>query len=94
MAYNEDLYIPPPHDILNVFAASDFLSSSSSGSNKYRLACLKAKVIRSSILYAGECPYACSRSLSIAPNHKEISSIMVVNQHHFSKNICQCNYLT
>ena len=26
MAYNEDLYPPPPHDISNVFAAADFLS--------------------------------------------------------------------
>ena len=35
MAYNEDLYPPPPQDILNVFSAADVLSRSSSDSNKY-----------------------------------------------------------
>ena len=30
MAYNEDRYLPTPQDILNVFAAADFLSHSSS----------------------------------------------------------------
>ena len=26
MAYNEDLYTPPPHDILNVFSVADLSS--------------------------------------------------------------------
>ena len=72
MAYNEDLYLPPPQDTLNVFVASDLLSSSSSGSNKYRRACLKAKVIRSSILSAQECQDACSRTLTIVPNNEKL----------------------
>ena len=47
MAYNEDLDLPLPQDISNVFAAADFSSCSSSDSNKYKRAWLKAKVIRS-----------------------------------------------
>ena len=70
MAYNEDLDPPPPQDILNVFAAAELSSHSSSDSNKYKRAWLKAKLLRSSILYAGECPDACSRVLSIELNHK------------------------
>ena len=53
MAYNEDLDLPLPQDISNLFATADLLSSSSYDSNKYKLAWLKAKVIRSSILSAG-----------------------------------------
>ena len=87
MAYNEHLDIPPPQYISNVFAASDFLYRSSSDSNKYKHAWLKAKVIRYSILSAGECPDACSRALSIAPNHKEIASIMAVIGAIFQKNM-------
>ena len=72
MADNEELYPPPPQDISNVFAAAEFSSHSSSNSAKYKCACLKAKVIRSSILSAGECPDACSRALSIALNHEKL----------------------
>ena len=78
MDYYKDLDIPPPQDILNVFAAADLLSRSSSDSNKYKRAWIKAKLIRSSILSAGECPDTCSRALSIATNNKEIASIMSV----------------
>ena len=60
MAYNEELDPPSPQDISNVFAVADFSSHSSADSAKYKCACLKAKEIRSSILYAGEFPYACS----------------------------------
>ena len=56
MAGNEELDPPPPHYILNVFAEADLSSSSSSYSAKYECACLKAKVISSSILSADECP--------------------------------------
>ena len=56
MTYNEELDSPPPHDILNVFAAADLLSCSSSDSAKYKHAWLTAKMIRSFISYAGECP--------------------------------------
>ena len=85
MAYNEDLDPPPPQDISNVFSAADVLSHSSSDSDKYKRAWLKAKVIRSSILYSGECPDACSRALSIALYHKEISSNMAVTGAIFPK---------
>ena len=61
-----------------MFAAEDLSSCSSSDSAKYKCAWLKAKVIRSSILSAGEFTCACSRALSIALNHKEISSIMAL----------------
>ena len=37
-----------------------------------------AKVIRYSILSAGECPDACIRALSISLNHKYIAHIMEV----------------
>ena len=60
MADNEELDPPPPQDILNVFAAADFSSCSSSYSNKYKRAWLKEKVIRSSILSSGGCPYTIS----------------------------------
>ena len=66
MAYNEDIYPPPPQDISNLFAAADLSSHSSSYSSKYKCAWLKAKVIRSSILSSGEFPDACSRALSSA----------------------------
>ena len=61
MTYNEDLDLTPPQDILNVFAAAYLLSRSSSDSNQYRRAYLKAKLICSSILSSGECPDSCSR---------------------------------
>ena len=70
MADNEELDPPQPQDILNVFAVADLLSSSSSDSAKYKRAWLKAKVIRSSILFAGKFPDAFSRALFIALNHK------------------------
>ena len=70
MAYNEDLDLPSPQDISGVFAVADLSSCSSSDSAKYKCAWFKAKVIRSFILSAGECPYACCRLLSIALNHK------------------------
>ena len=78
MAYIEYLDLPPPQDISNVFAEADLSSHLSSDSNKYKRAWIKVKVIRSSILSAGECPDACSRKLSIVPNHKEIAFIMAV----------------
>ena len=61
MADNKDLDPPPLQDISNVFAVADLLSHSSSDSAKYKRAWLKAKVICSSILSSGGCPYACSR---------------------------------
>ena len=85
MAYNEDLDLPPPQDISNVFAAADLLSLSLTNSNKYKRAWLRAKVIRSSISSTGECPDKCSISLSMAPNHKEIASIMAVTGAIFPK---------
>ena len=85
MAYNEDLDLPPPQDTSNVFAAAELLSQSSSDSSKYKCAWHKAKVIRSSILSAGESLDACSRALSIALNHKEIASITAVTVTIFPK---------
>ena len=82
---NEEIYTPPPQDIYNVFAAADLLSRSLSYSAKYKCAWLKAKVIRSAILSNGECPDACSRALSIALNHKYISSIIAVTGAIFPK---------
>ena len=35
---NEEIYPPPPQDISNLFAAADFLSQSSSDSDKYKRA--------------------------------------------------------
>ena len=78
MSYNEELDPPPPQNISNVFSASDLSSKSSSDSAKDKSAWNKVKVIRSYILSAGESTDACSRELSIALNHEEISSIMVV----------------
>ena len=78
MAFNEYIYPPPTQDISNMFAAEDLSSHSSSDSAKYKRAWIKAKVIRSSILSAGECPYAFSRALCIVLNNKEIASIMAV----------------
>ena len=49
MAYNEDLYPPPPQDISNLFAAAELSSCSSSNSDKYKRAWIKVKVIRYSI---------------------------------------------
>ena len=79
MGYNIDIDPPPPQDISNVFAASDLSSQSSYDSVKYKLAWHRAKGVRYSILYSGESPDALSRALSIALNHKEIASILVVN---------------
>ena len=76
MAYNKDIYPELPQDISNVFAAAYLSSKSSSESAKYKRAWHKARVTRSSILFAGESPDACSRALYIALNHKEIASIM------------------
>ena len=85
MADIEELNPAPPQDILNVFVVEDFSSRSSCDSAKYKRAWLKAKVIRYSILSAGECPDSCSRELSIALNHKEIASIMAVTSANLPK---------
>ena len=77
-----------------MLAVADLSSSSSSNSAKYKCAWIKAKLIRCYILYARECPDACSRALFIALKHKEISSIMAVTSANFPKNLCQWNYLT
>ena len=53
MAENEELDPAPPQDISNVFAAAELLSRSSSESDKYKRAWIKAKVIRSSVLSQG-----------------------------------------
>ena len=57
---NEEPYHLQPQDILNVFAAAELSSCSSSNSAKYKRAWLKTKVICSFILSAGECPATCS----------------------------------
>ena len=57
-AYNGELDPTPPHGIFNVFAAADLSYRSSSYSDKYKCAWLKAKVILSSILSVGGCPDA------------------------------------
>ena len=49
MANNEELDLPPPQDIPNVFAAVDLSSRSSSVSDEYKRAWIKANVIRSYI---------------------------------------------
>ena len=85
MTDNEELDLPPLQDISNMFAAVDLSSHSSSDSDKYKCAWLKAKVIHSSILSAGECPDACNRALSIALNHEEIAPIMAVTGAIFPK---------
>ena len=85
MAYNEDLDPLAPKDISNVFPLADFLSQSSSDSAKYKRAWYKAIVICSYILSSGESQDACSRELSMALNHKEISSIMAVTGAIFPK---------
>ena len=85
MDYNEDLDPTPPQDISNVFSSADLSSKSSSDSAKYKCAWYKARLIRYSILSAGECPDACSRVLYIALNHKEISYIMAVTGAIFPK---------
>ena len=87
MSDNEELDPPPSQDISNVFAAADLWSRSSSDSAKYKCEWIKVKGIRSFILPAGECLDACSRSLSIALNHKEIASIMAATGAIFQK-IC------
>ena len=78
MAGNEDIYTPPPQDISNVFAAADLSSQSSYDTVKYKRAWHRAKGISSSVLSSGESPDAQSRELSIALNHREISSIMAL----------------
>ena len=75
---HEYLDPPPPQGISNVFAAAELSSHSSYDSSKYIRSWLKVKVIRSSILSAGECPDVCSRELSIALNHKAIAPNMAV----------------
>ena len=78
MAGNEDIYTPQLQNILNVIAAADLSSQSSYDTVKYKRAWHRAKRIRSSILSSGEIPDAQSRAFSIALNHREIASIMVV----------------
>ena len=70
MAYNEVLDTPPPQDISNFISSADLSSQSSYYSYKYKCAWYKARVIRYSILSAGESLDACSRALSIVMNHK------------------------
>ena len=82
---NEGLDPPQPQYILNVFAAADLLSCSSSDSARYKRAWLKVKVIRSHILSDEECPDACSSELSIALNNKEIAFILEVTGAIFPK---------
>ena len=53
MRYNEDIYPSPPHDISNVFAATDLSSQSSYDTVKYKRAWHRAKIIRSYILSSG-----------------------------------------
>ena len=76
---------PPPQDISNVFAAADLSSQSSHDTVKYKRAWHRAKGIRSSILSSGESPDARSRALSIALNHREISSVVAVTGTIFPK---------
>ena len=52
MSDNVDLDPPPPQDIYNVFAAAYLSSRSSSDSAKYKLVCIKEKVILSSVPYS------------------------------------------
>ena len=87
MTYNEDLDPPSPQDKSIVFAAADLSSRSSSDSARYKRAWLKKKVIRSSILFAGECPDACVRLLSIALNQKKIAPIIEVTSAILPKNM-------
>ena len=70
MDYNEDQDPLSTQDISNVYAAADFMSHSSPDSAKYKRTCLKAKVIRYYISSSVKCPYARSRALSAALNHK------------------------
>ena len=91
MSDNEEIYPPPPQDILNVFATAELSSCSSSDSDKYKRAWIKTKVIRCSILYARKFPETCSRELSIALNYKGIASIMAVTG-AISPKKYQCNY--
>ena len=103
MDNNKELDTPPPQYILNVCAAAELLSHSSSDSAEYKRAWLKEKLIRPSILSAETCPDACIRALSIALNHKEIASIMevtgaiftkkanAITRHEQKKNIVPCN---
>ena len=65
MGYDEDLDPPPPQDISNIFSAADMSSHLSSDSTKYKRAWLKTKVIRSSILSAGEYSDAFIKALYI-----------------------------
>ena len=85
MGYNEGIYPPPPQDISNVFVAADLLSQSSYDTVKYKREWHRAKGICSSILSTGGSPDAESRALSIALNHREISSIMAVTGTIFPK---------
>ena len=78
MSGNEDIDTPPPQYIMNVFTAADLLSQSSYDTVEHTCAWHRAKGIHSSILSSGESPDAQSRALSIALNHGEIASIMVV----------------
>ena len=85
MDYNEDIDPPPPHDVSNVFVASDLSSQSSYDSVKYKWVWHRAKGICFYILSSGESSDAYSRALSIVLNHKEISSIMAVTGKFFPK---------
>ena len=91
MSENAEKDTPPPQAIYNVFSEAELLSGSSSDSDKYKSAWFNAKVIRFAILSAGECPYACSRKLSIAPNHKEIDPIIVSDLRQLPQKIRQYN---
>jgi hypothetical protein len=72
---NDEEESPLPQDLTNVFEAADLSSRSSSKSSQYKSDWHKAKKIRASILSAGALD-DCSRALSIALNHKDISPII------------------
>ena len=106
MGNNEDIDLPPPQDISNMFAAAGLSSQSSYYTVKYKRAWHRAKGIHSSILSSGESTDSQSRALSIALNHREIASIMavtgtifpkgyasVITQHKQKKNNCHMQYL-
>ena len=91
MGNNEKLDPPPPQDISDVFSSVDLSSRSSYDSARYKCAWIRAKVIRSSILYAGECPDTCITALFVALNYKEILSPKQyadsITRHEQKKNI-------
>ena len=94
MADNEELDTPSPQDLSHMFTAADLSYRLSYDSAEYKQAWRKAKLIRSSILSTRGCPYASSRELSIALNHKINSTHYDSDRRHCVKTICQYNYPT